>query len=389
MAKRDCTASCRAGEAGAQDVDACAETGTIGARNGKGRGPISKRDLEGMRYLHNSFIFLLLTTLPAVTIAARTDTALLVNGNVVTGEIESYEFGSLEYSTDSMGTVKIDWEDIVGLTSNQNLQVEVSNGTRFLGNREAAEDRSHINVITEHGPVELSMDRIIRITPIDVSDKLVYRLEGGMSLGLNSQSGSGVTIFDATADVRYRTELYLVGITLNSSVTDQPSEETQSNHTARLNYQRFRPNRWYTDWFSSWERNDELGIENRVSLGAGLGRYVVQTNRNQFSLMAGLQATRSEFTGEDPGATVGEGRLQIRYLHRNLKPESSINFTMNVFPVLEDFSNYRTETSLILDRELINDLDFRIDIFHKYQSEPPSTGEKTDTGVITSLVYSW
>lgn len=342
-----------------------------------------------MRYLRNSFIFLLLATLPAVTIAARTDTALLINGNVVTGEIESYEFGSLEYSTDSMGTVDIDWEDIVGLTSNQNLQVEVSNGTRFLGNLEAAEERFHINVITEHGPVELSMDRIIRIIPIDVSERLVKRLEGGISVGLNSQSGSGVTIFDASADVRYRTEQYLVGLTLSSSVTDQPSEETQSNHSARLNYQRFRPNRWFTDWFSSWERNDQLGIESRLSLGAGLGRYLVQTNTNHFSLMAGAQATRSEFTGQDPGDTLGEGRFQVRYLHRNLKPDTNWTFTTNIFPVLEDFSNYRAETSLILDRELIDDLDFRIDVFYKYQSEPPSTGEKTDTGIITSLVYTW
>ena len=105
--------------------------------------------------------------------------------------------------------------------------------------------------------------------------------------------------------------------------------------------------------------------------------------------MAGLQATRSEFTGEDPGASVGEGRFQIRYLHRNLKPESSINLEMNVFPLLEDLGTYRSETSLILNREIINDLDFRIDIFHKYQSEPPTDGEKTDTGVITSIVYSW
>jgi hypothetical protein len=245
-----------------------------------------------MRHLRNTLIFLLLATLPAVTIAARTDTVLLINGNAVTGEIESYEFGSLEYGTDSMGTVFIDWEDVVGITSNQNLQVEVSNGTRFLGNLEAAEDRFHINVITAHGPVELSMDRIIRITPIHVAARFVKRLEGGISVGLNSQSGTGVTTFNTTADVRYRTEEHLFGLSLNSAITDQLNEDVQANHSARFNYQRFRPNRWYTDWFTSWEQNDQLGIESRVSLGAGLGRYLVQTNRNQLSLMGRAQATR-------------------------------------------------------------------------------------------------
>jgi len=342
-----------------------------------------------MKFMRNFPAIIALTLISTTTMAARTDIALLVNGNAITGEIESYEFGSLEYGTDSMGTVHIDWEDIVGLTSNQNLQVEVSNGTRFLGNLEAAEERFHINVITEHGSVELSMDRIVRIVQIDVSERFVKRLEGGISVGLNSQSGSGVTIFDTTADIRYRTEHYLVGLALSSSVTDQPSEETQGNHSARLNYQRFRPNRYFTDWFSSWEQNDQLGIEARMSLGAGFGRYFVQTNRNHFSLMVGAQATRSEFTGEDPGDTVGEGRFEMRFLHRNLKPETNVTFTQNFFPVLEDFSNYRVETSLILDREIINDLDFRIDIFHKYQSEPPTEGEQTDKGIVTSLVYSW
>jgi len=326
---------------------------------------------------------------PVTASAARTDVALLVNGNAITGEIESYAFGDLEYSTDSMGTVHIDWEDVVGVTSNQNLQVEVSNGTRFLGNLEAAEERFHINVITEYGSVELAMDRIIRIQVIDTADKFVSRLEGGLSVGLNSQKGSGVTTFNTNADIRYRTEHYLAGLQLTSAITDQPSEETQSNHLARLNYQRFRANRWFTDWFGSWEQNDQLGIDSRVSAGAGLGRYFVQTNRNQFSLMGGVQGTREEFTGQDPGSTQGEGRFQIRYLHRKLKPEATVNFTADYFPVLKDLSQYRVETSLILNREIIKDLDFRIDVFYKYQSEPPTEGSRTDNGVITSIEYSW
>ena len=42
--------------------------------------------------------------------AAKTDIVVLINGNDVTGEIKSLEFGELRYSTDSMGTVSIEWE---------------------------------------------------------------------------------------------------------------------------------------------------------------------------------------------------------------------------------------------------------------------------------------
>jgi hypothetical protein len=332
---------------------------------------------------------LLLTVLPMTTLAARTDSVLLVNGNTVTGEIESLEFGDLEYGTDSMGTVHIDWEDIIAITTNRSLQVEVSNGTRFFGNLEGAQERYYLNVVTEHGPVEIAMSRIVRITPIETSKRFLKRVEGDFSLGFNSQKGSEVTTFNTSADIRYRTLDYLFGLKLNSSITDQPSEETQSRHTAGLNYQRFRANRWYTDWFGNWERNDQLGIESRFSLGGGLGRYVIQTNQNQFSVMTGLQGTREEFTGEDPGDTVGELRVQLRWLHRNLKPESSISFTTNYFPLIEELSTYRMESSFVWSREFFSDLDLMLDIYYTYQSQPPTDGSGTDHGVVWGLSYSW
>ena len=77
-----------------------------------------------------SAILALLTILAATAAAqaAKTDVVVLVNGNAVTGEIKSLDFGALRYSTDSMGTVNVDWEDIVAITSNQDLQS--TNGRR-------------------------------------------------------------------------------------------------------------------------------------------------------------------------------------------------------------------------------------------------------------------
>jgi hypothetical protein len=321
--------------------------------------------------------------------AARTDTVLLVNGNTITGEIERYEFGDLEYGTDSMGTVHIDWEDVVAITSNQGLQVEVIDGTKYFGSLKAAEERFHINVITAAGPVELSMRSIVRMEPILTSDRFINRIEGDFSLGLNSQAGSDVTTFNTMADIRYRTLEYLWGLSVSSSITDQPSEATQERHQVSLNYQRFRPNRWYTDWFGNLERNDQLGIESRISFGGGLGRYIIQTNKNQVSLMAGMQATREEFFGADPGDTVPEGRVQFRWLHRNVKPESRVTYTAEIYPLLNDLSEYRAESSLVWTREFFSDLDFMIDLYYSYQSTAPSEGQRTDHGIITSLAYSW
>jgi putative salt-induced outer membrane protein YdiY len=321
--------------------------------------------------------------------AAKTDVVVLVNGNAVTGEIKQLEFGSLRYGTDSMGTVEIDWEDIVRITSNQALQIELTDGSRYFGSLLAPAERHTVRIKTASEEVSLPNGEIVRITPIETADKFVQRLEGSFSLGLQAQKSSEVTTSNLAADIGYRSRKFLVGLQLTSTVTDQPSEQTKARQSVQANLQRFRPNRWFTDWFGGWERNDELGIDSRTSAGAALGRYLVQTNRNQFSLTGGLQGARSVYIGDDDSTTKAEGRIEIRYLHRNLAPESNFVFTSKIYPLLEDLSQYRVETDFTLRREFVKDLFFDLTIGHSYISDPPTDASSTDYSITTSLGYSF
>jgi putative salt-induced outer membrane protein YdiY len=332
---------------------------------------------------------LLYGLLPPAAVAAKTDVVILINGNAVTGEVKSLEFGSLRYSTDSMGTVNIDWEDIVSVTSQQSLQIEIIDGTRYYGKLFPSDDRHSVRIVTASEELVVESSRIVRITPIETSEKFLERLDGSFSFGIQTQKSSEVTTSNLAADVSYRTRKYLLGTRLNSSITDQPSEPTKARQSANFNYQRFRSNRWYTEWFTGWEKNDELGISARVSAGAGLGRYLVQTNKSQFSLALGVQGARTNFAGEDESATEGEGRIEIRYLRRRLVPETSFRFTSTVFPLLSDVSQWRAESDLSLRREVFDDLFLELGVGYSYISEPPTGAEKSDYTATTSIGYSF
>jgi putative salt-induced outer membrane protein YdiY len=327
--------------------------------------------------------------LPSAALAEKTDVVILINGNAVTGELKALEFGQLRYSTDSMGTVSIDWEDIVSITSNQDLQVELTDGTRFFGELLATDNDFYVRIKAVDREHVFPSQSIVRITPIETSEKLLARLDGSFSFGIQTQKSSEVTTSNLAADVSYRTRRYLTGVRMNSSVTDQPNEPTKARQGLSVNYQRFRSNRWFTDWFTSWEKNDELGIGGRVSAGGALGRYITQTNQSQFSMTFGAQGARSSFIGEDESTTEAEGRIEIRYLRRNLVPESSLTFTSTVYPLLEDFSRYRAESDLSLRREIIADLFLELGIGYSYISDPPTGAAKADYIATTSLGYSF
>jgi len=342
-----------------------------------------------MKFLGKLLASLLLFAVPAAALAAKTDAVLLVNGNTITGEIKSLDFGVLRYSTDSMGTVSIDWEDIVSITTRQTLQVEITDGTRYFGTLDSADDRFAIKVQTMVGEVDLHTSQIVRMVAIDAEESFWERLDGSFALGFDSEKSSDVTTLRTTADVGYRTRRYMVGLQATVNNTTQAEDETRNRTNIRGNYQRFRGNRWFTDWFGGWERHDELGIQSRVSGGGALGRFLVQTNRNQLSLTGGLNITSTDFTGDDPSTETVEGRIQVRYLHRNLDPEAKITFTTNIFPLLEDLSEYRAESELIFRREFVEDLFFDITLSHSYTTKPPTDANKTDYTFTTSIGYSW
>ena len=338
-----------------------------------------------------SATILFLALLPCDAVAEKTDVVILVNGNAVTGEVKSLEFGSLRYSTDSMGTVNIEWEDIVSVTSKQALQIELADGTRYFGQLLPTGDSHFVRIVTASQELVIENSRIVRITPIETGERFIERLDGSFSFGIQTGKSSDVTTSNMNADVSYRTRAYLLGLRLSSAITDDAKEgvPTSANQSIGFNYQRFRNNRWFTDWFTSWEKNDEQGVVARVSAGGAFGRYLTQTNKSQFSMTVGAQAARSSFIGDDESTTQAEGRVEIRYLRRNLAPETSLRFTSTIYPLLDDFNTYRAESDLSFRREVFEDFFLELWFNYTYLSDPPTGGENEDYSATTSIGYSF
>ena len=336
------------------------------------------------------FAFLLSTILSAAANAAKTDIVVLINGDSVTGEVKGLEFGVLRYSTDSMGTVEIDWEDVVSLTTKQSLQVEIATGTRYFGSLHQPDAPGQISIgRNEENVQELAQSDVVRMIPIDIEENFFERVDGSVSFGLDADKGSEVIKTNLSADFRYRTRQYLVGFELDLSATDQPGAETTERRSIGTNYQRFLEKRWYTDWFTSAEKNDQLGVNGRLLAGAGIGRHVIQNNNNQLSLLFGAQAVHENFTGDTPSTTDGEFKFEMTFLHRVAQPDTDFLFSAEIYPLVDDLRSFRGESDLTFRKEFIDDLFFDLSFYYSYITEVPDGGEKDDYGVVWSIGYSF
>lgn len=338
----------------------------------------------------NVFLTLTLVLLCAVSLRAqanaKTDVVILYNGDRVTGEVKSLESGILELSTDSMGTVAIEWQDIARLESEHYYEIRTSDGARFLGSVEPAETPGQIQVTDLGGEYQFDALQVVQIRPIEKT--VLDRLDVYFSAGYSYTRASSIAQSSINTKMSYENEKSRNTLTGRASLTDSADQSTSSSRvdldravwTSRKNV--FRSS------FGNYESNDELDLDYRVGVGAGLGTIFIDTYRNRLVGIAGLQVITEQDKGGDSDQNL-ELYLSGRYLAWRLdSPELDLDFGLNIYPSLTDRGRIRSGSDLRLRWELIEDLFFDITAYGTYDSKAESKSG-LDYGVTTGLGWEF
>jgi hypothetical protein len=322
---------------------------------------------------------------------AKTDKVTLTNGDVVTCEIKELDRGILSCKTDSMGTVGIEWIEVVQILSTDYTQlVELDDGTRMLGNLLPPQVQGNIRVVLGEFSREVELSRVVRIVPI--KKKVVGgRLKGGFSLGFSFTKSAEVAQLNGAADLNYRTQKYLLTFDGSTNFTRQRDDTTTERAVASLEYRRFLPNRWFWLTGGGLERNDELGIDLRVSVGGGGGRWLIQSNRMLFSVAGGMVANREfDVGGDDPSNNL-DALFEAGYQYFMLNtPKRDVHVSLQILPSLTKAGRVRTNFESRFRLELISDFFWEFRFYANQDTKPPSGAlSETDYGVVTSLGYTF
>ncbi|MEM9304509.1 MAG: DUF481 domain-containing protein [Pseudomonadota bacterium] len=319
----------------------------------------------------------------------KTDVIQLLNGDRITGEIKKLEYGKLRFSTDAMGTLNIEWDEIAFIDSDYAFEFELTSGDRYFGTLEAAETPQRVGIGISGQMAEFANERVIRIDPIE--DQFWDRLTGSLSLGYNYTKASDVTQFSFSSSATYRVQDVATTLDISSIVTVDSTERRTNRENISLQRQRFRGKRWFTSVIGSVERNDELGLNARTSIGIGGGRYLVQSNISEFALYGGIQANREVLTGDVDSQSNVEGLAGVsykRYIYDD--PSVDISTSLETYPSLSDRGRIRAELNARIRYEVIDDLFLDLTLYDSYDSDPPSGVDSTnDYGIVTSLGWSF
>jgi hypothetical protein len=326
--------------------------------------------------------------LAAPALGQKTDVIVLFNGDRVTCEIKSYSQGRLSVSTDIASDISVKWDKIHSITSDKLFEIETADGFVHYGTLAPSTPPGKLEVVSAAGNDTLDFMSVVRIAPMYQS--FWKRWQGSFDLGFNYTQASQYVQFTLNGDATFRRPTFQASANLSMFFTSQQSVPSSQRGSLGFSYEKFLKDRWLVIGFTGVDRNLDLGLNWRYSLGAGYGRDFVQTNRTTFTAIAGIMVNREEpvvgETTSNLAAVIGGKFTSFTYDF----PKLTFNASLQVIPYLNDFGRVRLEFNTYVKREIVHDLYVSLSIFDSFDSRDPSTQQpKNDWGPVLAIGYAF
>ena len=312
----------------------------------------------------------------------KTDSVWIRNGDRITGEVKAMSRALLKYSTDDLGTISIEWNNVTRISSPATFEVRVTSGHKYYGTLGLA-TTSRVIV----GPDTLFLSDIVSLAPI--RQTFVTRLDGYVDLGFSFQKANRTLQVTSAARVVYRGPGKETALELSTFREDR--EDTDETTRLRIDLtQRFLfGDRLSSGFGLGYERNEELDLSGRITL-VGFGTWTfIRSNHLNFSTIDGLVLTREQYFSTDTTSHGLEALLGLVFgAYRYDRPKLDASVSSQLYPSFTVGGRVRWQNDLRLSYELVADFMVTISFFDSFDNKPQSAGApKNDFG--TTLSISW
>ena len=307
----------------------------------------------------------------------KTDHITLTNGNKITGEVKKLEYGKLTYSTDDLGKVGINWDNIINIESNKVFEIETTQGYLFIGTLQETADSGSVYIKSGNAGVEVKLIDITYIYPIKT--RFFDRITGPINVTSGYTKANDLLNIGFEADLKYGGKKVYSRLKSSDAFTRQyDSLLTQRQLHQFSSGKKFRKH-WYAGGLIGYEQNSELGLKSRYILGAQFGKIIVQKIADNLNTSLALQGISEYYSNETSAINSLELFLDIQYKHfLYYTPKSDITAELQLFPSLTNFGRVRTRISAILSQEIFSDFFISLNAYLIYDNKPTDIDKGVD-----------
>ena len=332
-------------------------------------------------------VLFLLTVVPLVTFADKTDTVTMNNGDRITCEIKTMNLGKLTVKTSDLGTLSIKWLSVDFIESKQVLEITFRDHTRLYGTFLKSDSAGYAIIKTGIFQETYPLNEIVSIAQISAS--FWQGLDGSVSYGVSFATGTGnfQSTFRGNVSSKQKKIKHQVDLT---SIISIGSTDTTKNQSASYSVKRYVFKRGYVSALVAWQQNTELGIDSRILTGATFGLQPVDNSINQLTFAVGTVYNK-EYTNEGAVVDNVEGLIAAEYyIFLLYKPKISLTINAQAYPSFTESGRVRSDITTQLSWEIFSDFTLSGSYYNNFDSKPSSTeAVKMSWGYTATICYTF
>ncbi len=315
---------------------------------------------------------------------AQRDSLVLTNGNVIVGELKSLDKGVVIIETDySENDFTIEWSGIKEIYMRSMFLITLKDGTRINGKFQSVNGGPKITITDADGKqVETTHDDIVYLKGL--KSDFWSRAHASIDMGLSISKANNLKQYSVRSAVGYLADKWLVDIYYDDTRSSQDSIADTKRTEAGASYTYFLQRDWYAVGSISTLSNTEQALQLRFTSKAGVGKYIIHTNRSYLGVGGGLSLNNESFTNNTPKRTSLEGYFGGEVNMFDIGDFSLLS-NLYVYPSFTESGRWRTDFKFDAKYDLPLDFYIKFGLTLNYDSRPAVVGKETDYVYVLSL----
>ncbi len=331
---------------------------------------------------------------PPLLARDKTDVMVMKNGDRMTCQIKGLDAGVLYVSFDYIdGTSSVDWSKVASLQSKELFIVKTQDGSLYMGALTAAETAAGRPVklqVVETPEKEIAIEQSQVVQMVQTSEKFWQRFNGEITFGIIYSKGNQSTQYNLASQTAYVRQRWNAKAALSSSLSSSSGTNASTRNSLGLSALHFLPwNDWFYSGIGTFLQSSEQGINRQSTLGAGIGRYLKNTNRASISVLGGVAWVKTNY--QPSIVPVGVQNVASALIVADVRlfrfSKSNLSATAHILPALSEPGRVRFDTDTSYYIKLFGNLSWNLSFYGNWDNRPPPGLSGTDYG--TSSGLSW
>ncbi len=310
---------------------------------------------------------------PPSALPEKFDWIQLTSGEWLKGDLKVLYEKKLEFDSDELDLLELDWEDVKQVRGHKLYSVRFEGPVTVVGILKVVDDK--VFVTTEEKVLEFDRSRLISIAYGE--PKEIGYWSAKVSLGLDIREGNSDQIdYSASAHAQRRTSESRFFIDYLGIFNKTEGVETANSQRISSYYDIFKTRKFF--WrpvFGEYFRDPFSNIQNRVTVGTGIGYHIIDTSKTEWDITPGIayQYTQnvSVEAGQDTDNSTPAFVLGTNY-DTELTKKIDFNASYRFYIVNQESGTYTHHAKAAIEIELTRRLDLDLSfVWDRIQDPKP------------------